>query len=54
MNNLSVPQKIYSYILKTVTVLSALTGTFLSYYAGRLSFMGGSRVFMFFTIQSNS
>lgn len=53
MNNLSVPQKICSYILKTVTVLSALTGTFLSYYAGRLSFMGGSRVFMFFTIQSN-
>lgn len=53
MNNLSVPQKISSYILKTVTVLSALTGTFLSYYAGRLSFMGGSRVFMFFTIQSN-
>lgn len=53
MNNLSVPQKICSYILKTVTVLSALIGTFLSYYAGRLSFMGGSRVFMFFTIQSN-
>ena len=53
MKNLSVPQKICSYILKTVTVLSALIGTFLSYYAGRLSFMGGSRVFMFFTIQSN-
>ncbi|MCR5429029.1 MAG: Pr6Pr family membrane protein [Lachnospiraceae bacterium] len=53
MNNLSVPQKICSYILKTVTVLSALIGSFLSYYAGRLSFMGGSRVFMFFTIQSN-
>ncbi|MBP5652634.1 MAG: Pr6Pr family membrane protein [Lachnospiraceae bacterium] len=53
MKNLSVPQKICSYILKTVTVLSALIGTFLSYYAGRHSFMGGSRVFMFFTIQSN-
>ncbi|MCR5755577.1 MAG: hypothetical protein K6G30_12300 [Acetatifactor sp.] len=41
-----------SYILKLITVLSAVTGTFLSAYAGRNSFMGGSRVFMYFTIQS--
>ena len=42
-----------SYVLKTVVFLSATIGTFLSYYAGRNSFMGGSRVFMYFTIQSN-
>ncbi len=46
-------RKCLSIILKLVTVISALTGTFLSAYAGRNSFMGGSRVFMYFTIQSN-
>ena len=30
-----------------------MIGVFLSWYAGRYSFMGGKRVFMFFTIQSN-
>lgn len=42
-----------SCVLKTVVFLSASIGTFLSYYAGRNSFMGGSRVFMYFTTQSN-
>ncbi|MBP5265772.1 MAG: Pr6Pr family membrane protein [Lachnospiraceae bacterium] len=42
-----------SYCLKIVIIASALIGTFLSAYAGRNSFMGGSRVFMYFTIQSN-
>lgn len=42
-----------SYILKWIVLLSAAAGVFLSAYAGRHSFMGGRRVFMFFTIQSN-
>lgn len=50
---LSNSQKRISYFLKTVVFLSAIIGTFLSAYAGRNSFMGGSRVFMYFTIQSN-
>lgn len=50
---LSSTQKIITYCLKIVVFLSAVIGTFLSAYAGRNSFMGGSRVFMYFTIQSN-
>ncbi len=46
-------RKTVSIILKLITVISAVTGTFISAYAGRASFMGGSRVFMYFTIQSN-
>ncbi len=42
-----------SLLLKTIVFISAVVGTFLSYYAGRDSFMGGRHVFMFFTIQSN-
>jgi len=53
MNNLSPARKRISAVLKTVVFLSAVIGTLLSAYAGRHSFMGGSRVFMFFTIQSN-
>ena len=53
MNNLSVKQRNSSSVLKVIVILSALIGTFLSAYAGRHSFMGGSRVFMYFTIQSN-
>ena len=53
MNNLSVKQKNLSSVFKGIVILSALIGTFLSAYAGRHSFMGGSRVFMYFTIQSN-
>ena len=50
---LSKNRKIVSCILKLIVTLSAAIGTFLSYYAGRKSFMGGTRVFMYFTIQSN-
>lgn len=46
-------RKKISIVLKAIVTLSASIGTFLSYYAGRKSFMGGSRVFMFFTTQSN-
>ena len=53
MGKLSKPQKVISGILKTVVILSAVIGTFLSWHAGRNSFMGGRTVFMFFTIQSN-
>lgn len=50
---MSKTQKILSILLKFTVMLSAFIGTFLSAYAGRSSFMGGSRVFMYFTIQSN-
>ena len=53
MSKITPLQKIISIILKITVFLSAVIGTFLSYYAGRNSFMGGSTVFMFFTIQSN-
>ena len=42
-----------SLILKAVVFLSAAVGAFLSAYASKDTFMGGSRVFMYFTIQSN-
>ena len=53
MNNISMRRKILSIILKLVVIVSAATGTFLSAYAGRKTFMGGGRLFMYFTIQSN-
>ncbi len=53
MSKFSMFQKKISYVLKLIVILSAVIGTFLSGYAGRHSFMGGSRVFMYFTIQSN-
>ena len=53
MNNLFVKQKKISALLKIVVILSAMVGTFLSAYAGRNYFMGGSVVLMYFTIQSN-
>ena len=53
MDQISVFRKRLSLVLKAVVIASAMTGTFLSAYAGRASFMGGSRVFMYFTIQSN-
>lgn len=46
-------QKMCSVLLKSVVIVSAVVGTFLSAYAGRNSFMGGQVVFMYFTIQSN-
>ncbi len=53
MGELTKTQNVISGILKTVVILSAVIGTFLSWHAGRNSFMGGRTVFMFFTIQSN-
>jgi hypothetical protein len=53
MENVSKKRRTLSYILKITVFLSAIIGTYLSYYAGRKSFMGGKSVFMFFTIQSN-
>ncbi|MCR5469226.1 MAG: Pr6Pr family membrane protein [Lachnospiraceae bacterium] len=53
MNSISSTKKAISLFLKAVVIVSALSGTFISAYSGRNSFMGGSTVFMFFTIQSN-
>ncbi len=53
MKEMSKIQRGLSCLLKLTVILSAVIGTFLSWYAGRNSFMGGKTVFMFFTIQSN-
>ena len=53
MNAISRTRKTVSCILKLIVILTAVSGTLLSAFAGRNSFMGGSRVFMYFTIQSN-
>ena len=45
--------KILSVFLKSVVIVCATIGILLSAGAGHGSFMGGSRVLMFFTIQSN-
>ncbi len=50
---ISKTRKVVSLILKFIVIVSAAAGTFISAYAGRNTFMGGNRVFMFFTIQSN-
>ena len=46
-------RKNLSYILKAIVVIAAAVGIVMSAAAGRRAFMGGSRVFMYFTIQSN-
>ena len=46
-------QKTTSILLKILVALSAVIGTILSALEGRTAFMGGHRVFMYFTIQSN-
>lgn len=51
--NLPSPLKYLSLALKAIVIVSAVMGTYLSYAAGRGSFMGGRQVFMYFTIQSN-
>ena len=53
MKTSSQKRKTISYALKLTVILSAAAGTVMSAIAGRNSFMGGSRVFMYFTIQSN-
>lgn len=53
MTTMTKTKKGISFVLKLIVILSAAVGTVISACAGRSSFMGGSRVFMFFTIQSN-
>jgi len=53
MRTLSRTQTVLSAVLKITVILSAVIGTFLSWFAGRDFFMGGKTVLMFFTIQSN-
>ena len=50
---LSTGRTLASYLLKCVVVASAATGVILSAMASAGTFMGGRRVFMYFTIQSN-
>ena len=51
--NISTKTKAASLGLKGIAFLSAAVGTLISALAGVGSFMGGKRVFMYFTIQSN-
>ncbi len=53
MNKITPTQKLASFLLKAIVIISATVGTLISYLAGRNSFMGGRHVFMYFTIQSN-
>ena len=53
MNEISVLKKSISIVLKIIVIVSVIVGVLLSAGAGRRSFMGGSVVFMYFTIQSN-
>lgn len=53
MHRISQTRKTISMALKLIVIVSAIAGTVMSASAGRNSFMGGSRVFMYFTIQSN-
>ncbi len=46
-------KNLISVILKIVVFISALIGVILSAIGGKEAFMGGSTVFMYFTIQSN-
>ena len=50
---LSGGRKVVSGMLKGIVVVSAAVGVILSALAGANTFMGGRRVFMYFTIQSN-
>ena len=45
--------KILSIIFKCIVIVSSAVGIILSAIAGAQSFMGGGRVFMYFTVQSN-
>lgn len=53
MNNFSFNRRILSCVLKGSVIISALIGIFASVYLERHSIHGGSRVFMYFTTQSN-
>jgi len=45
--------RIISCIIKIAVIASAIAGSVLSAFAGRYVFMSGTRIFMYFTIQSN-
>ena len=51
--DISQKHKIISLYLKAVVIISAVVGVILSAVAAKGIFMGGGRVFMYFTIQSN-
>ena len=53
MHTISRTRKRVSLVLKLIVILSAAAGTLMSALAGQNTFMGGSRVLMYFTIQSN-
>ncbi len=53
MEQFSFRQKLISFILKGIVIISAIIGTIFSSKAGIGAFMGGQTVFMYFTIQSN-
>ena len=53
MQMISQRRKLISCALKLIVIISAAVGVFRSGEAGRSIFMGGSRAFMYFTIQSN-
>ena len=53
MQPVSQTRKKVSIAMKLIVILSAAAGIVMSAAAGRNTFMGGSRVFMYFTIQSN-
>ncbi len=50
---ISFKRKVVSIILKCIVILSAVIGTYLSANVSTGGFMSGSKVFMYFTIQSN-
>ena len=53
MKTVSLTRRILSIILKLIVIASATTGILISSFASRNTFMGGGKLFMFFTIQSN-
>ncbi len=53
MRNYSNRQKAVSITISFITFVSAVIGVILSATGGKEAFMGGSTVFMYFTIQSN-
>ena len=53
MNTISPARRAVSIVLKLIVIVSAVTGIVMSALASRDTFMGGGRVFMYFTIQSN-
>ena len=53
MHPISRAQKIISLILKAIIILSAAAGSIICITSPTDTFMGGARVFMYFTFQSN-